>query len=187
MSHSLPRFAVIVSLGFTLSTAAVAQQSLGEAARELRKNKPPEPTTKVITNDDLGPSVPLTPTKDSDKADSAKKSDSGNSDKKKEASSADDQAKLDKEWEDKIAAQKDQIALLERELDVLQRETKLRASNYYADAGTRLRNEQKYVEQDRKSRDEIAAKQKAIEDAKSKLEQLREEARKAGASPGAIS
>ncbi|HWC16029.1 MAG TPA: hypothetical protein VG498_03415, partial [Terriglobales bacterium] len=61
-----------------------------------------------------------------------------------------------------------------------------RASNYYGDAGTRLRNESKYVEDDRKSREAIAAKQKQLDDAKTKLEQMKDDARKAGASPSAI-
>ena len=60
----------------------------------------------------------------------------------------------------------------------------MRSSNYYGDAGNRLRNPQKYAEDDRKSRDDMAAKQKAIDEAKTELENMREEARKAGASAG---
>jgi hypothetical protein len=194
MSHLVSRSLLVLGLGFTLSVTAVAQDSLGDAARQARKNKPPEPTTKVITNEDLGESAPVRTEGDSKDADSAKaNADSGKNDtsakksEKSETLSADDQAKLDKEWQEKIAAQKDQISLLERELDVLQHENQLRASNYYGDAGTRLRDPQKYADDDRKSREKIDEKQKAIDEAKSKLEQMKDDARKAGASSGAIS
>ena len=190
MKPCVPRLPVVVSLGFFLVAGAAAQQSLGDAAREARKNKPSEPTTKVITNDELRssgglalPDYGTTPADDKDaKANSEAKADADkDKDKPKASLSADDQAKLDKDWQDKISKQKDQIALLERELDVLQRETKLRASNYYGDAGTRLRDPQKYADDDRKSRSDIAAKQKELDDAKANLEQMRDDARKAGA------
>jgi len=58
----------------------------------------------------------------------------------------------------------------------------VRASSYYGDAGNRLRNPQKYADDDRKYRDDIAAKQKAVSDAKTELENMKEQARKAGAS-----
>lgn len=194
MKPCVPRLPVAISLGFFLIAGAAAQQSLGDAAREARKNKPSEPTTKVITNDELRssgglalPDYGTTPADDKDaKADSeakaaADKDKDKDKDKPKASLSADDQAKLDKDWQDKISKQKDQIALLERELDVLQRENKLRASNYYGDAGTRLRDPQKYADADRKSQSDIAAKQKEIDDAKANLEQMRDDARKAGA------
>ena len=62
----------------------------------------------------------------------------------------------------------------------------MRAASYYGDAGSRLRNERQYADDDRKYRDQVTTKQKAIDDGKAKLEQMKDEARKAGASPGAI-
>jgi hypothetical protein len=187
MKLSILRCVLISSLGVSLLGSAVAQ-SLGEAARKVRKNKPTEPTTKVITNDDLkssgGLALPDTgpaPASDQEAKPDAEKDKDKDKDKAKASLSPDDQAKLDKEWQEKISAKQDQIALLERELDVLQRENKLRATNYYADAGTRLRDEKKYAEDDRKYQGDIATKQKAIDDAKAELDQMREQARKAGA------
>jgi len=189
MKHNfLSQSILILGLSVILPAAGFAQQqqSLGDAARQARKNKQAEPAKKVITNDDLAPgksapdnsaSTPMAaPAADASKAKSDNES----------KLSGDDQAKLDKEWQDKISAQKDQLALLERELDVLQRENKIRAATFYADAGNRLRDEKKYAEEDRKYRDDIAAKQKAIDDAKTVLEQMKDDARKAGASPSAI-
>lgn len=189
MKLSILRCILIGSLGVSLLGSAAAQQSLGEAARKARKNKPPEPTTKVITNDELkssgGLALPDAAPAASDKEAKPDEDKDKDKDKDKEKAKAnlspDDQAKLDKEWEEKISAKQDQIALLERELDVLERENKLRATNYYADAGTRLRDEKKYAEDDRKYLGDIAAKQKAIDDAKAELDRMREEARKAGA------
>jgi HAMP domain-containing protein len=187
MRHYLiVRVSTIIAVTFLIATAAAAQQmSLGDISREIKKNKPAEPTTRVITNDDLGV---LTTSRTTD-AEPNTTNDNSGADKTKpeeKKSSADDQAKLDKEWSDKFASQKDQIALMERELQVLQRENKIRATTFYADAGSRLRDSAKYAEDDRKYRDQVDAKQKEIDAAKSKLEQMRDEARKAGVSPGSI-
>jgi len=188
MKHNfLSRSVLIFCLSVILPAAVFAQQqSLGDAARQARKNKQADPAKKVITNDDLAPGKSASDTSASSPtaAPAADASKAKSDDKSK--LSGDDQAKLDKEWQDKISAQKDQIALLERELDVLQRENKLRAATFYADAGNRLRDEKKYAEEDRKYHDDIAAKQKAIDDAKTTLEQMKDDARKAGASPSAI-
>jgi hypothetical protein len=85
-----------------------------------------------------------------------------------------------KQWGDKLAAQKDQIDLLARELDVLQREYQIRAAAMYADVGNRMRNSADWDKQDAQYKQQIADKQKALDDAKQKLEDMQEEARKAG-------
>jgi hypothetical protein len=86
-----------------------------------------------------------------------------------------------KQWGDKIQAQKDQVDLTTRELDVLQREYQIRAAAMYADAGNRMRNEGDWDKQDAQYKQQIADKQKALDDAKQKLEDVQEDARKAGA------
>lgn len=175
----------VFSLAIMLAATAVGQQSLGDVARQTRKNKPTKPTTKVVTNESLGSEVPSRAAEDDSKdADDSKKEDGQDKDKEKKDDkklSAEEQAKLDKDWQAKIDAQNNEISMSERELSVMQRENKLRAADYYADAGTRLRDEKKFADDDRKYQDDVAAKQKAIDDAKTKLEQMREEARKAGA------
>jgi hypothetical protein len=85
-----------------------------------------------------------------------------------------------KQWGEKIAGQKDQIDLLTRELTVLQKEYQLRAAAMYADAGSRLRNSGDWDKQDAQYKQQIADKQKALDDANQKLADLQEEARKAG-------
>jgi hypothetical protein len=85
-----------------------------------------------------------------------------------------------KQWQDRIAKQKEQIDLLTRELDVLQREYQLRAAAMYADAGNRLRNEAAWDKQDAQYKQQIADKQKALDDAKAALDNMEEDARKSG-------
>jgi hypothetical protein len=85
-----------------------------------------------------------------------------------------------KQWGDRIAAQKDQIDLAARELDVLQREYQIRAAAMYADVGNRLRNQTDWDKQDADYKQKIADKQKTLDDAKQKLEDMQEDARKAG-------
>jgi hypothetical protein len=85
-----------------------------------------------------------------------------------------------KQWGEKLASQQDQINLLTRELDVVQREYQIRAAAMYADAGNRMRNSADWDKQDAQYKQQIADKQKALDDAKQKLEDAQEEARKAG-------
>jgi hypothetical protein len=96
---------------------------------------------------------------------------------------ADEKAKKEAEWkgwQDKIKGQKDLISLASRELDVTQREYQLRAAAMYADAGNRMRNETQWDKEDAKYKQQIADKQKALDDAKQKLEDMQEEAHRAG-------
>jgi hypothetical protein len=183
MNFSSSTFPALMFSGCLLLGTAQAQ-SLGETARELRPNRPVQTSDKVLTNDDLG--RPLVSGIESDSSDEAK-----NSEPKSDASKITDktaekkagEVKESKSEEDlaaKLSDQKQQITQAERELDVLERENKLRASSYYGDAGARLRDPKKFAEDDRKYQADIAAKQKELEQSKSKLDDMKEEARKAG-------
>jgi hypothetical protein len=99
------------------------------------------------------------------------------------AASEEDQAKKQAEWkawQDKLNAQRDQIKLASRELDVTQREYQLRAAAMYADVGNRLRNSTQWDKEEATYKQQIAEKQKALDDAKQKLEDMKDEAHKAG-------
>ncbi len=176
-----------------------AQPSLADYARQIKKDSPqPKAKPKVFDNDNLPKDDKLSivgeqPPVATDKSSEAKPADStGNvpaaTDKKsatetKAAATEDDQAKRQaalKEWQQKLTAQKDQIDLADRELDVLKREYQIRAASFYADAGDRLRNSAAWDKQDTQYKQQIADKQKALDDAKQKLEAMQEEARKAG-------
>jgi len=83
-------------------------------------------------------------------------------------------------WKQKIADQQGKVDLLSRELDVTQREYRLRAAAFYADAGNRLRGSATWDKEDAGYKQQIAQKQKAVDDAKKALDDLKEQARKAG-------
>jgi hypothetical protein len=118
-------------------------------------------------------------TKTDTKASTEEKSAAAGAPKTAEEDTAQKQAAW-KQWGDRLSAQLDEINLLTRELDVLQREYQIRAAAMYGDVGNRLRNETNWDKQDAQYKQQIADKQKALDDAKQKLEDMQEEARKAG-------
>jgi hypothetical protein len=165
-------------------TAGSDQPPLGDYARRVRKDPATKVKPKVYDNDNLPTDDKLSVVGQKPAADAAAAPAQDN-----DAKPEDDQAKKQatwKGWQDKLNAQKDTIELQGRELDVLQREYQLRAAAMYADAGNRLRNELPWDKQDAEYKQRIADKQKALDDAKQKLTDMQEEARKAGVPPGMI-
>jgi hypothetical protein len=193
--------------------------SLGDYARQIRKDPGVKTTPKVFDNDNLpredklsivGPKAAppeksadnkaaetdTTPEGESKAATESKagaEAKTGTEEKTEEKTSSTSAAKAPaddamrqaaaKQWADKVAAQKSQIELLGRELNVLQREYQIRAAAMYADAGNRMRNSADWDKQDAQYKQQIADKQKALDDAKQQLDDLQEQARKAGAPP----
>jgi hypothetical protein len=178
--------------------------SLGDYARQVRKDPGNAAKPKVFDNDNLpredklsivgSPTSPddsasaKAPEQTAPEAKSGADAKTGTDDKPATAdkpadgkpSSDDPKQAMWKEWGDKLKAQQDQIDLAARELDVLQREYKMRAAAMYGDAGNRLRNSADWDKEDADYKQKIDAKQKALDDAKQKLEDMQEEARKAG-------
>ena len=191
-----------------------AGSSLGDYARQVRKDIPPKAKPKVFDNDNLpredklsivGEAQPVPPVPAADAAKTTESSTPAPAAGDTRAVSAteaktpapvpstaakspqdDDAARQAqwKQWQQKISSQKDAIDLMQRELDVLQREYQIRAAAFYADAGNRLRNSGSWDKQDADYKQQIAAKQKALEEAKQKLEDTEEDARKAGVPAG---
>ena len=166
--------------------------SLGEYARQIRKDPGTKTTPRVFDNDNLPKDDKLSVVGHPDNPTADNASTDANSPSAKSpatpAPAEDEAAKAvaAKQWGDKLAAQKDQVDLLGRELDVLQREYQIRAAAMYADAGNRLRNSGDWDKQDAQYKQQIADKQKALDEAKQKLEDEEEEARKAGVTPAAV-
>lgn len=179
------------SLIFVLLLASLAAaQSLGDAARAARANKQKasRPKERVVTNESLEmlrgkmSDASVKTTADASASAETKPGDAADKDKAK-AESKDEAAAADekkKQLADDTAKAKAELEQLTRELDVLQRENRLRAATYYADAGNRLRDEKKYAEDDRRYQQDIQSKQSAIAAAKAKLDDLNEQARKMG-------
>lgn len=156
------------------------QPTLADIARAARKEKPAT-ASKVYTNDNLPKDAIISVTGTPAPAPAA---DAKPADGKEAATSKEDSKKAEENWRSQIAKQQAEITQLQRELDVLVRENKLRAATFYADAGNRLRDEKKYAEDDRKYQADVADKQKALDEARKKLDDLKEAARKAGMPPG---
>jgi hypothetical protein len=187
--------AAAMLVGSLAVATAQTQQPLGDYARAARKDKDKEQkSVKKYDNDNLpvndklsivgpetaAPAAGTVPAASTDAAGAPTTPAAPPA-----ASAAADRQKLDDDWKSKIAAQKDQINLASRELDVSQREYRLRAAAMYADAGSRLRNSADWDKEDQQYKQQIAAKQKAVDDAKKKLDDMQEQARKAGASASA--
>jgi hypothetical protein len=189
-------------------SASSTGQSLGDYARQIRKEPDAKAKPKVFDNDNLPKSdklsivgTPAAPP--SDKSEEAKAEQSKPGESAADGTKAGAEAKPSsdktaaqgatkapdveaarqaaiKQWTDKLNAQKQQIDLLSRELDVVQREYQIRAAAMYADAGNRLRNQADWDKQDAQYKQQIADKQKSLEEAKQKLTDMQEEARRAG-------
>jgi len=161
------------------------QSSLGDYARKVRKDPgAAKAKPKVFDNDNLPTNDKLSVVGPAPAADATQKpADSKDAAAKPAASADEEQAKKQaawKAWQDKLTAQKDSIDLASRELDVLQREYQLRAAAMYADVGNRMRNATQWDKEEADYKQKLADKQKAVEDGKQKLEDMKEEARKAG-------
>ena len=196
---------VLTSILFA-STALLAQSSqaqspsLGDYARTVKKTKP-EPkksASRVYDNDNLPRSSSLsvvgTPTETASETDKEKNPESSanpnekSQDKKKTEESGqikpgqspEERQKAIDSWAHKIDDQKSKVDLLSRELDVLTREHQIKTSEFYANTALRVQNPNAFEEEDAKYKKEIVEKQKSVDEAKSKLNDLQEEARKSG-------
>lgn len=173
-----------------LAIPAVAQDSLADAARAAQKNRKPKPANEVVyTNDNIPTSSGMVSTvgqapaaatpsgsdkdaKPGDKTAAAKDQAAGASDE--------DKKKLEEEWRKKFAAARSDLELLQREYDVAQKEHQLQAAAFYADAGTRLRDDRRWADQERDFQATMAAKKSKIDAQKQKIDDMTEELRTSG-------
>lgn len=195
--------AVIAVVVATAMAAAAQADSLGDYARNVRKEKR-SPAKKVYTNDNLpstasisvvGPLAPSPEEKPAAKPQDEKSKRDKDKDKDQKGSkTSENKAPQDEQgWRDQLDAQKKKTVDLEHELDLLQREYKLRVADWYGDAGTQMRDQKKWADEETKFRTDIADKQKQVEESKAQLQDMEEQARKAGMassvseSPAAVS
>ncbi len=162
---------------FLLGVSVASAQSLGDYARAARKNKgEPSPTTRHYDNDNLPTGGELSvvgpPPASGDKA--------GQDAENAKSTDAADRQKAADDLKQKIASQKEKMDSLSRELDLEQREYRLRAAAFYGDAGDRLRNSAQWDKDDAQYKSDIDSKQKAIEAARQEFDDLQEQERKAG-------
>jgi hypothetical protein len=172
--------------------AAVAQQqpTAAQMARSSRQQAgSPSRTPKVYDNDNLPTQAPITvlgsvsapeaATADARPEDNSSSAAATN-DPKQKKDDAEAARKRQEEWRSKLADQRKEIGTLQRELDILQRENRLRQAAVYSDAGNSLRDPAKWAAEDRQYQQQITEKSQQLDKAKTKLEDLLEQARKAG-------
>jgi hypothetical protein len=168
---------------FLLGISGAAAQSLGDAARAARKNKTEQvPANRHFDNDNLPTNDTLSvvgPAPAEARADQAAKAQPADAAAANAATTAERQKTID-DWSKKLDEQREKVNALNHELDMDQREYKLKQAALYGDAGTRMRNEGAYETDEREHRSEIESKQKELDDARSKLDEMQEQARKGG-------
>lgn len=185
MGHVFLAEAVLV--GMLVTMAGAQSESLGDYARSVRKDEKPAPAKKY-DNDNLPTSdkisvVGIATESSPDEANAASTPVDSSAQPKQDAgkpADSSDAHKANDEWKQKISDQQAKVDILTREVDVTQREYRLRAAAFYADAGNRLRNQGAWDKEDAQYKQDLAKKQKALDDAKKAVDDLKEKARKAG-------
>jgi hypothetical protein len=168
-----------------LGVSGAAAQSLGDYARAARKKKvEPTSTSRHYDNDNLptGETVSVVGPSPASNANAG----NPNSTQATKAAVVDPAAaaaerqKTADEWTKKLDQQRQKIDSLNHDLDIDQREYRLRAAAMYAYAGNRLRNAAQWDKDDTQYKNDVDGKQKALDAARQELEQMQEQARKAG-------
>jgi hypothetical protein len=187
-----------------LAVSGATAQSLGDVARSARKEKAQQNTAgRHFDNDNLptqthlsvvGPETdnsaseggnpasdqgkPGQPGQEASKASTPEAAKAPASESKPAA--AQNKSSND-DWNKKLEDQKAKIEALSKDLDLSQREYRLRAVAMYSDAGNRLRNSAEWDKDDAQYKKDIADKQAALDAAKQELNEKEEQARKDGA------
>jgi hypothetical protein len=175
-------------------SASPAEPSLGDYARALKKEKKQQ-AAKQFDNDNLPRTDTLSvvgaTTDAAGSSDNAAPGQPAGDAKTAEANksaiptvtpgqSEQERQQVYDQWKEKLSSQQSQVDSLAKELDLEQREYKLRAASFYGDAGERLRNEAGWDKEDADYKKKLADAQKALDDAKQKMSDMQEDARKAG-------
>jgi hypothetical protein len=174
-------YASALALSLLITGVAVAQQNqepdLGAVARKSRAQKKGT-AKKTYTNEDFAPVPQAEPAPAATDAKAGDKAADATADKSKAAPATDDKANKAAELQQKVDSLKKEIATLQREYDLADRENRLQVASYYADAGNSLRDPKKFADEQRAKQSELADKKKSIDDAKAKLADTVEQARK---------
>ena len=184
-----------------LAVSGAAAQSLADVARSARKAKAQQTTTsRHFDNDNLptqshlsvvGPEnasgtgesgnqasdqgKPGQPEQEASNASSTPEEAKAPASEAKAPAAENKAGKVD--WNKKIQDQKAKIDTLAKDLDLTQREYRLRAVAMYSDAGNRLRNAAQWDKEDAQYKKDIADKQQALDAAKQDLNNMEEQAR----------
>src|SRR5258706_1188030 len=187
---------LLMLMGMLAGVAAEQGDSLADGARKHKQQQSGNPAaTKVYTNDNL-PSTETISTVGAPRADNtapaatdgqAASQDATAPAAKDGAKPADEGKTRQKSWEDwreKIHKQKAAVEQMQKENEEIERQYKLTTGNYYNSAQQRLYDGAQMAKEDAAYKQQMEQKKKAIEDAKQKIDDLQEEARRAGVPSG---
>jgi hypothetical protein len=164
-----------------LGASGVSAQSLGDYARAVRKNKPQSETaTRHYDNDNLPTNETLSVVGPETAAGAKGGQNTPNSPARDPKAAEAERQQAADDLRRKMDTQKEKIDALNHELELDQREYRLRAASFYGDAGNRLRNSAQWSKDDTQYKSDMDSKQKAIDAARQQLTDLQEQARKAG-------
>jgi hypothetical protein len=186
---------VLVSAIAAMAQGQEQTQSLGSYARAVKKDKNPPATktaVKVYDNDNIPKASALSVVgPEAGNSEAAAKEDAAKAEEKDAAKDSepkiapgqpsDERKEAINEWQSKIDEQKGKVDLLSRELDVLEKERQLKAAQFYADTSRRTQQPNGFVEENSKYEDKINEKKKALDEAKTKLSDLEDQAHRSGA------
>ncbi len=184
---------LLILTGLLTGVAAAQNDSLADAARKHKQQQAGKPVAaKVYTNDNL-PSTETISTVGAPVSDSASSTPtdgqtaadaSAPKDGTKPADDTKSRQKTWEDWRDKIQKQKAAVEQMQKENDEIERQFKLTTGNYYSSAQQRLYDGAAMAKEDAAYKQQMEQKKKAIEDAKQKIDDLQEEARRAGVPSG---
>ncbi len=192
-------FGLLILAGLLGGVAAAQNDSLADAARLHKRQQEGKPVaTKVFTNDNLpstetistvggqpGPGDPSpngavgegqpTPSDASQTPAKAETSADG-----KPVDPAKERQKTWEDWRDKIQKQKAAVEQMQKDNEEMEKQYRLTAGAVYGNPANRINNGEQWAKEDAAFRQQMDQKKKAIEDGKQKIDDLQEEARRAG-------
>lgn len=193
MKHMKPLVikAMVIATLLLLGISGASAQSLGDYARAVRKDKDkaePSSASRHYDNDNLPTGQPLSvvgppPAADANAAPEAGDAKPESSDKAAAANpdAADaERQKAAEDWKMKIDEQQKKLDSLNHDLDLAQREYRLRVASQYDSEANRIQNAGQWGKEDAQYRTDTEAKQKAIEAAQQELNDIQDQAHKAG-------
>src|SRR5882672_960821 len=191
------RVGLLILTGLLAGVAAAQSDSLAEAARKHKQQQAGKPVAaKVYTNDNLPATETIstvgapatdaaaTATTDGQAVSADWYTPAAKDGGAKPADDSKSRQKTRKNWHEKIEKQKAAVEQMQKENDEIDRQYKLTSGNYYNSAQQRLFDGAAMAKEDAAYKQQMEQKKKAIEDAKQKIDDLQEEARRAGVPSG---
>ena len=198
MKRTVYMFGLLIFAGVLAGVATAQEDSLADAARLHKRQQQGKPVaTKVFTNDNLPTTETIStvgaPPADTPPANVATDTPSdtnpappkdGASPDAKPGAQAKQQKKTWKNWRDKIQQQKQAVEQMQKDTAELEKQYRLASLMAYSNAAEHGNKSAQTDGDDAVYREQMEQKKKALEESKQKIDDLQEEARRAGVPSG---